>query len=60
MTRAPQSKLAATRWSIRIIPVCIFAAFGVATYVVPARLCSKTNHSCTQRFVATADTCPLQ
>lgn len=39
MPRANQSNIAATRWTIRIIPCFLLAAAGFATYVVPAHLC---------------------
>jgi hypothetical protein len=35
----PESSRAATRWTIRLIPLFIFGAFGFAMYVVIAHLC---------------------
>jgi palmitoyltransferase len=39
MMREAQSNIAATRWTIRIIPFFLAFFFGGATYIVPAYLC---------------------
>lgn len=39
-----QSNRAATRWTVRLVPVFIVGAFGVATYAVVARLCGKPSY----------------
>ncbi|UNI22408.1 Protein S-acyltransferase [Purpureocillium takamizusanense] len=39
MARTAVSNRAATRWTVRIIPFVIVAAFGIGTYAVAGRLC---------------------
>ncbi|KAJ6442242.1 palmitoyltransferase PFA5 [Purpureocillium lavendulum] len=39
MARTAVSNRAATRWTVRIIPIFIIAVFGLGTYAVAGRLC---------------------
>lgn len=43
MTREAQSSIRGTRWTVRLIPFFLAAAFGAATYIVPAHLCGKSS-----------------
>ena len=43
MARTAVSNRAATRWTVRIIPFFIVAAFVLGTYAVVGRLCGKSK-----------------